>query len=127
MISVVTCRKTARAWDIDLWLMSCRVLKRRVEEAVLHEIARHARAAGASELRGRYIPTSRNGMVAEHYAQLGFRCSARHADGTTEWSMALADLAPVDLPMSICATALPPAGESRAAVPGSAGRSLVAA
>ncbi|MDB5932487.1 MAG: methoxymalonyl-ACP biosynthesis protein [Polaromonas sp.] len=57
---------------IDTWLMSCRVLGRQVEEAVLGVLAGAAARAGATALIGEYRPTSRNAMVAEHYPKLGF-------------------------------------------------------
>ena len=60
-------------WEIETWLMSCRVLGRKVEEAMLQEIAEAAKAAGASRLYGVYKPTAKNGMVAEHYSKLGFQ------------------------------------------------------
>jgi FkbH-like protein len=72
MISVVICRGESTFWDIDTWLMSCRVLGRGVEMAVLSEIARNASAMGVSNLRGSFIPSGRNDMVRDHYAKLGF-------------------------------------------------------
>ena len=72
MISVVICRADGSSWDIDTWLMSCRVLGRGVEQAVLTEIVDRAASAGISRLCGRYIPTERNGLVRDHYARLGF-------------------------------------------------------
>nr|WP_019363857.1 HAD-IIIC family phosphatase [Pseudomonas luteola] len=76
LISVVlACADTAWAQDellIDTWLMSCRVLGRQVEEAVLDVLIKRATAAGWAALIGEYRPTDRNGMVAEHYAALGF-------------------------------------------------------
>lgn len=76
LISVVLARPdTAIADDellIDSWLMSCRVLGRQVEEAVLEVLAEAASSAGYRALVGEYRPTERNGMVAEHYPQLGF-------------------------------------------------------
>lgn len=76
LISVVLARAdTAWAQDellIDTWLMSCRVLGRQVEEAVLDVLIKRATAAGWAALIGEYRPTDRNGMVAEHYAALGF-------------------------------------------------------
>ena len=57
---------------IDTWLMSCRVLGRRVEEATLNLVAAEARALGAERLVGEYRPTAKNGMVREHYQRLGF-------------------------------------------------------
>jgi acyl carrier protein len=52
--------------------MSCRVLKRQVEEEVLNEIVRLARLRDAGAVHGVYLPTAKNGMVRDHYAQLGF-------------------------------------------------------
>jgi FkbH-like protein len=57
---------------IDDWLMSCRVLGRQVEEAMLNVVASMAREMGASQLSGIYRPTKRNGMVADLLSRLGF-------------------------------------------------------
>jgi predicted enzyme involved in methoxymalonyl-ACP biosynthesis len=60
---------------IDTWLMSCRVLKRQVEEEVLNEIVRLAHDRGCVRIVGRYIPSAKNGMVQDLYPRLGFLCS----------------------------------------------------
>ncbi len=57
---------------IDLWLMSCRVLGRKVEEAILADIVTRARALGARRLIGEYIPTAKNELVRDLYPRLGF-------------------------------------------------------
>lgn len=57
---------------IDTWLMSCRVLGRQVEAAVLEVLAGSAARSGWAALVGEYRPTARNAMVAEHYPRLGF-------------------------------------------------------
>ena len=73
MISVVICREITRGeWEIDTWLMSCRVLGRRVENMVLKHLLHHAKKQGICKLLGIYVPTDRNMLVAEHYPQLGF-------------------------------------------------------
>lgn len=72
MISAIIARPHDRDWVLDTWVMSCRVLGRRVEEAVLNEIARRARDHGIHRLIGVYRPTERNGLVREHYRKLGF-------------------------------------------------------
>lgn len=72
MISVLICQKKPDSWTIDTWLMSCRVLGRKVEEAVLQDMVHNAKAAGASKLIGHYYPTSRNIIVKDHYKKLGF-------------------------------------------------------
>jgi len=74
MISVVICKRVScGTWEIDTWLMSCRVLGRRVENMVLRAIVEQARREGALKLTGYYIPTDRNKIVERHYPNLGFR------------------------------------------------------
>ncbi|MGK9063529.1 HAD-IIIC family phosphatase [Stutzerimonas chloritidismutans] len=76
LISVVLACPDASVSDdellIDSWLMSCRVLGRQVEDAVLDVLVSAAIAAGYRALIGEYRPTERNAMVAEHYPRLGF-------------------------------------------------------
>ena len=57
---------------IDTWLMSCRVLKRGMENFVLNIIAEFAKEKGFIYLKGEYLATSKNEMVKNHYFQLGF-------------------------------------------------------
>ena len=73
IIAIIIGRKV-NADDVllDTWLMSCRVLGRQVEEATLGVVAAQARHLGAKRLVGEYRPTSKNGMVKKHYAELGF-------------------------------------------------------
>jgi len=80
------------AIEIDTWLMSCRVLGRLVEEATLNLIAAEATRLGAKTLIGRYAPTAKNGMVRNHYENLGF--SAFDRDGETLWRLELNDYVP---------------------------------
>jgi FkbH-like protein len=112
-ISAVICLKNGRQWEVDTWIMSCRVLGRRVEEAILQHLVREARAAGASELIGRYIPTARNGLVRDHFEKLGFTRIAGEPGGETMWRLAIAEYADRELPMKIEAAA--PAGSASAA------------
>lgn len=89
LISVVIGRCIGSECEIDTWVMSCRVLSRRVEEAVLEDIAAEAIRRGADRLIGQYIPTSRNGMVADHFAKLGFEQIAEGPEGATRWCLKL--------------------------------------
>ncbi len=68
---VVGARSRADICEIDTWLMSCRVLKRQVEEEVLNEIVRLAGANGCSRVVGVYMPTAKNGMVRESLSEHG--------------------------------------------------------
>ncbi len=71
---------------IDTWLMSCRVLGRRMEEETLNLVVAQARALGAERLIGVYRPTPKNHMVRDHYHRLGFTPAG---DDGTEWVLAL--------------------------------------
>ena len=57
---------------ISSWFMSCRVLKRGMEDFVLNTVVDLARQSGFSVLKGQYLPTSKNAMVKDHYRNLGF-------------------------------------------------------
>ncbi|NQW47055.1 MAG: hypothetical protein HQ464_04710 [Planctomycetes bacterium] len=104
MISVVVCTTAAADWVIDAWLMSCRVLNRRVEEAVLDMLATSARGRGVTRLVGVYIPTERNGMVRDHYARLGFQPEGSE-NGVDRWHLDLADYVPRQPPMRVAGAA----------------------
>jgi FkbH-like protein len=113
MISVVICRPgEAGAWDIDTWLMSCRVLGRKVEHMVLREILEHARAAGVHKLTGTYRPTDRNQLVVDHYARLGFRKVAEEESGLTRWELFVTDPAPESVPMNVVSQGFAAKGKS---------------
>jgi FkbH-like protein len=89
MISVVICRTPPEsAWYIDTWLMSCRVLGRRVEHAVLNELLLHAAQRGFRKLCARFVPTDRNGLVVDHYRKLGFsQVAGGPGGGETAWEL----------------------------------------
>ena len=102
MISVVICRPgEAGVWEIDTWLMSCRVLGRKVEHMVLREILEHARAAGIHKLIGTYRPTDRNKLVVDHYAKLGFTKMAEEESGLTRWELLVEGAEPESAPMKV--------------------------
>ncbi len=57
---------------IDTWFMSCRVLKRGMENFVLNSIIKSAKKNGFKSLKGEYVVTPKNEMVKDHYQNLGF-------------------------------------------------------
>lgn len=105
MISVVVFREAeiegARAWLCDTWLMSCRVLGRRVQEAVLAHVVRAAREAGVTRLCGDYLPTSKNAMVAAHFTDLGFERAGDLGGGGVRFRLDVATHEAPDLPMEV--------------------------
>ena len=99
MIGVVVCHRRSDEWEIDSWLMSCRVLNRKVEEAVCNRLARDAHAAGARRLIGIYRPTPRNQMVASLFERLGFvRLDSPQEE--QRWVLELSSFKAFDVPMA---------------------------
>ena len=80
-------RASADDLVIDTWLMSCRVLGRQVEEAMMNLLVGQAKARGMRRIFGEYIPTAKNAMVREQYARMGFELVETAADGTTVWAL----------------------------------------
>lgn len=73
LIAVVIMKKqNAETLFVDTWFMSCRVLKRGMENFTLNTMVERAKAKGYKRIIGEYIPTPKNKMVEMHYANLGF-------------------------------------------------------
>lgn len=111
MISVIICTAAGSDWHLDTWLMSCRVLNRKLEEVTLDELCVQARARGIRRLIGHYIASGRNGMVAEHYPRLGFSLLTQEEDRST-WVLEVEGHHHVDLPIRIERSGLRDAGSA---------------
>ncbi len=70
--ALITEKKEDGTLFIDTWIMSCRVLKRGVEHFALNQLVALAKAQHCKVLAGEYIPTAKNGLVKDHYQNLGF-------------------------------------------------------
>ena len=86
VVSVCIGRKDGQTCHIDLWLMSCRVLKRDMEYAMMDELVRRCRQDGITEIRGYYYPTPKNGMVKDFYGTMGFDRIREDENGSV-WSL----------------------------------------
>lgn len=101
LIAVLLARAEGSEADIEVWLMSCRVLGRRVEEACLNLLVERLAALGVERVSGWYLPTAKNGMVADLYARLGFERVQETPEGATQWRMEVAGYEPRPAPMRI--------------------------
>ncbi len=101
MISVLIFDRSADEWVCDTWLMSCRVLGRRVEEAVLAHVVDAAKADGAKRLIGEWLPSPKNGLVEKHFERLGFNFVADLPEGGTRWALDLEAYEKPALPMVV--------------------------
>ena len=62
-------------WHLDTFLMSCRVIGRQAEDALVDRICQDAVAAGAAKLTAEYIKTAKNGLVADFWPKMNFQQS----------------------------------------------------
>lgn len=75
---------------IELWLMSCRVLKREMEYAVLDEFVHKCKNRGITELIGYFYPTKKNNMVYDLYEKFGFTLIERNNESTI-WKLDISE------------------------------------
>lgn len=90
VVSVIIGHKNSEICNIELWLMSCRVLKRDMEYAMMDKLVHKCKECGIKEIHGFYYPTAKNLMVKEFYSQLGFEKVADD-NGSTEWAYRIPD------------------------------------
>jgi FkbH-like protein len=116
MISVVVGKQAGDELEIDTWLMSCRVLDRGIERAVLNELVAKAAARGVRRITGWYRPTAKNALVRDHYASLGFvnlsRQTGPHGDAT-HWALDVDSFAPLACHVHVSASSTPAELDSR--------------
>ncbi len=85
VVSVVIGRQERGVCHIELWLMSCRVLKRDLEYAMMDELVSLCKDKGISEIRGYYYPTAKNKMVKDFYESMGYTKIVEDDQGNTVW------------------------------------------
>ena len=85
VVSVVIGYKKEEERHIDLWIMSCRVLKRDMEFAMMDRLVEESRKAGIKRILGYYYPTAKNKMVENFYGLQGFGKIKEDEEGNTVW------------------------------------------
>jgi FkbH-like protein len=94
LVSVVSGRRDGNELHLDLWLMSCRVLKRDMELAMLDVLVEEARQAGIETVVGTYIPTKKNAMVADFYSRVGFSQQSTNSGASVTYHLSVSDYNP---------------------------------
>lgn len=85
LISIMIGEVQETELHIDLWLMSCRVLKRGMEEAMFDQLVASALAQKITVIVGYYYPTAKNAMVSGLFEQMGFTKFEQTSSGETTW------------------------------------------
>ena len=91
LVSVVIGHIIEDTCHIDLWIMSCRVLKRDLEYAMMDELVKKCKERNIREIRGYYYPTAKNAMVKDFYSLQGFSKISEDEKGNSEWSYVIED------------------------------------
>jgi len=86
VVSIVIGRKEKDVLQIELWLMSCRVLKRDMEYAMMDTLVKQCRDCGIRQIYGYFYPTAKNAMVKDFYALQEFEKLEEDVDGNAKWS-----------------------------------------
>lgn len=89
VVSVVIGQIDGEILHIKLWLMSCRVLKRHMEYAMMDRLEEICIERGIKTIIGYYYPTKKNGMVSDFYRIQGFELDSTDSDGNTQWHLNL--------------------------------------
>jgi FkbH-like protein len=95
LIAAVVAVAADDAYEIDTWVMSCRVIGRTVERTVLAWLIDAARDRGFSRIIGRYIPTPKNALVSDLFGVLGFERGPNSGEMQT-WHLAVPSSTPVN-------------------------------
>ena len=66
-------KKDSKEWIIDTFLLSCRIMGRKVEEAMLYQIIEKAKNLGIKKIKGKFIPTKKNKPAENFYSDYGFK------------------------------------------------------
>jgi FkbH-like protein len=82
LVGVAITRTEGETCEIDTFLLSCRVIGRTIETAILSHLAEQARQQGATLLQGWFLPTKKNAPARDFYAQHDFQPVQEREDGT---------------------------------------------
>jgi FkbH-like protein len=88
LVGVAITHDDGNSCEIDTFLLSCRVIGRSVETALLSYLVSKAAARNCRQVVGRFIPTKKNAPAREFYAQHGFEKQEENHDGSV-WSLSL--------------------------------------
>jgi len=86
----------AAVFEIDTWVMSCRVFGRQLEDEAMNIAVEACRERGIRQLRARYVPTPKNAVVCNLYSTLGFMPCDSPSAGGSRWYLNLTDYVPRD-------------------------------
>lgn len=95
LVTAIIGHREGKVLDLELWIMSCRTFKRRLEHAMFDQLVAQAKAMGIETIIGHYYPTAKNLLVRDFYATIGFEQIAQDDEGNLTFAFTgLADYQP---------------------------------
>lgn len=91
VVSVVIGKIKGSILDIDLWIMSCRVLKRDMEVAMMDTLVSVAKTKGIKTINGYFYPTAKNKMVENFYEEEGFKLINKDKENNRKYELKVDD------------------------------------
>lgn len=101
LVSVLVARRNNDKFDIILFLMSCRVLKRDLEKLMLNTLIDFAKDNGVSKIVGHYYPTEKNALVKDLYGIMGFEKVREDEMGNSDWCIDVRNYEDIDVHMQV--------------------------
>jgi FkbH-like protein len=97
IVGVAIIRKKGKEWIIDSFLLSCRVIGRKIETVLLAKIISDAKKNGTPKVVGKYIPTKKNVPAKSFYKDHGFKLK-KSKNKTLTWELRLDENIPIKIP-----------------------------
>jgi FkbH-like protein len=88
LVGIAITSDESETCEIDTFLLSCRVIGRTVETALLSHVASGAISRGCQQLSGWFLPTKKNAPARDFYSQHGFQLQKQNREGTL-WTLDL--------------------------------------
>ena len=101
LISVVIGEIIDEICIVDTWLMSCRVLKRDMEFAMLHKLVEECNYKNLKKIKGIYKSTSKNQMVSNLFSDFGFKFIEKRVDEAMVWELVIEDYIQKEITITI--------------------------
>jgi FkbH-like protein len=88
IIAILIAELKNNSFNIDTWLMSCRVLSRKIEDVLFDELTAYAKKKKIKTIEGMYVKTEKNSLVKDHYQKFGFNL-VEQKNSISKWILEL--------------------------------------
>ena len=85
IISILYLSKSLNSWNIDNWVMSCRVFAKSIESAILFSLIKHLKKNKKFKLKTTYIVSKKNHLIFDTLKYLGFSINKQYSKIKSEW------------------------------------------